>query len=49
MSVVAPIATFRRCIGPTGSIDLTDMPVGIWPHKQKDRLAAVSQKSDQVF
>ena len=38
-----------RCIGPTGSIDLTEMRVGSWPHKQKDRLAAVSPKSDQVF
>jgi hypothetical protein len=35
-----------RCIGPTGTIDLTETPVA---HKQKDRLAAVSPKSDQVF
>ena len=34
-----------RCIGPTGSIDLTERPAP----KQKDRLAAVSPKSDQMF
>ena len=38
-----------RCIGPTGSIDLTEKPICRWLHKQKDRLAAVSPKSDQVF
>jgi hypothetical protein len=27
-----------RCIGRTGSIDLSVMPPGMWPHKQKDRL-----------
>ena len=36
----------RRCIGPTGSIGLSETPVDRWSHKQKDRLAAVSPKSD---
>jgi len=38
-----PQFTMRHCIGPTGSIDLTKTGAFL---KQKDRLAAVSPKSD---
>jgi hypothetical protein len=31
-------AHIRRCIGATGSIDLSEMLLRRWPHKQKDRL-----------
>ena len=39
----------RRCIEPTGSVDLTEMPVGRWPHNQNDRLAAVSGNPIRCF
>ena len=36
-------------MGLPGNIELTETPVGKPSRKQKDRLAAVSPKSDQVY
>ena len=43
MSAMPPIATFGRCIGPTGSIDLTEMPVADGRKKRKTARGGLSE------